>query len=57
MLANVFPNLVAFENKPGNRSLQNIDLGIECVNLILAIRDGIVDEWDLGVERNVVACQ
>jgi hypothetical protein len=57
MLANVFPNLVAFENKPGNRSLQNIDLGIECVNLTLAIRDGIVDEWDLGVERNVVACQ
>jgi hypothetical protein len=50
MLANVFRNLVAFPSQPRNRSLQ-------CVDLLLPIGHDITDEWDLGVERNIVACE
>jgi hypothetical protein len=50
MLANVFHHLVAFASQLRNRSLQFVDL-------LLPIGHNITDEWDLGVERNIVACE
>jgi hypothetical protein len=49
-LANVFRNLVAFPSQLCNRSLQ-------CVDLLLPIGHDITDEWDLGVEGSIVACE
>jgi hypothetical protein len=55
MLANVFGNFVAFLSQPRNHSPQAIDLGVQCVDLVLPVRNDATNKWDLRVERNIVA--
>jgi hypothetical protein len=55
MLANVFGNFVAFLSQPRNRSPQAIDLGVQCIDLVLPVRNDAANKWDLRVERNIVA--
>jgi hypothetical protein len=62
MLANVFHHLIAFASQLRNRSLvafpsQLRNRSLQCVDLLLPIGCDIMDEWDLGVERNIVACE